>query len=91
MTSLKRRTLLAALAAPAFTRAAPLTGDSVYQLPASLVDQDGRTFELASLRGRPLLASMFYASCEMVCPTIFETIHLTLKALPPAGREARAC
>ncbi len=87
MTRLRRRDALALLAAPAFARAAALPGDSIYQLPATLTDQDGRSFEWASLRGRPLLASMFYASCEMVCPTIFETIHLTLKALPAAGRE----
>lgn len=88
MKELQRRQLLAWLAAPAFAHAAPLPGDSVYQLPASLTDQDGRDFDLATLRGKPLLASMFYASCEMVCPTIFETIHLTLKALPAAERDA---
>ncbi len=86
MTPLRRRAALALLAAPAFGRAAPLPGDSIYQLQATLTDQDGRRFEWSSLRGRPLLASMFYASCEMVCPTIFETIHLTLKALPASDR-----
>ncbi len=87
MKPLRRRQALALLAAPAWARAAPLPGDSVYQLDATLTDQDGRAFELSSLRGRPLLASMFYASCEMVCPTIFETLHLTLKALKAAERE----
>lgn len=88
MNGLRRREALALVAAPVFAGAAtPLPGDSVYQLPAPLTDQDGRIFEWASLRGRPLLASMFYASCEMVCPAIFETIHLTLKALTAAERE----
>jgi protein SCO1/2 len=29
---------------------------------------------------------MFYSSCQMVCPMIFETVHATLKALPAADR-----
>jgi protein SCO1 len=61
-------------------------GNSVYQLHAALTDQDGRAFELESLRGTPVLVSMFYSSCQMVCPMVFETIHSTLKALPAAER-----
>ena len=67
--------------------AAKLPGSSVFQLPATLTDQDGRAFELASLRGQVTLASMFYSSCDKVCPVIFETIAQTLKALPAAERE----
>lgn len=78
---------LAVLSPFAALAAAP-SGTSVYQLPASLVDQDGRAFELSSLRGAPVLVSMFYTSCQMVCPMIFETIHSTLKALPAADRDA---
>jgi protein SCO1 len=74
----------AALPATAATATAP--GDSVYRLAATLTDQDGRAFELASLQGTPLLVSMFYSSCDMVCPMIFETVHATLAALPPAER-----
>ena len=36
----------------------------------------------------PVLVSMFYTSCDMVCPMIFETVHATLRALPPAERAA---
>lgn len=64
----------------------PVPGDSVYRLEARLEDQDGRAFTLATLQGRPVLASMFYTSCDMVCPMIFETLHATLRALPAAGR-----
>jgi len=64
----------------------PPPGDSVYQLDAKLVDQDGHPFALSSLQGGPVLASMFYASCDMVCPMIFETLHATLGALPAAER-----
>ncbi|MGN6529949.1 MAG: SCO family protein [Burkholderiaceae bacterium] len=86
-----RRDLLALLAlAPLAAQglaAPPPPGDSVYQLRAALVDQDGQAFDLASLRGRPVLASMFYSSCRMACPVIFETIHRTVDALAPAARE----
>ena len=82
---LDRRALLlgtlAALALPA--AAAALPGDSIYQLDASLVDQRGQRFTLASRRGEPTLVSMFYSSCQMVCPMIIETIQATLRALPP--------
>lgn len=78
---------LAALAAFPAAAAAP-PGDSVYRLAANLVDQDGRAFSLAALAGTPVLASMFYTSCDMVCPMIFETVHATLRALPPADRAA---
>ena len=81
---------LASLAALPLAHAAPAAapGDSVYRLEAHLVDQDGRAFEWSSLQGGPLLASMFYTSCTMVCPMIFETLHATLKALPAAERSA---
>ena len=92
--ALSRRSLvltLAAMAAVNATRAASaaaeLPGASVYQLKPALADQAGRAFELGSLRGQPALVSMLYSSCEMVCPMIFETIQLTLKALPPAQSE----
>jgi protein SCO1 len=78
---------IAALAcAPAFA-ASELPSSSIYKLDAKLTDQDGRDFELASMRGKPVLVAMFYSSCQMVCPMIFETIHSTLKALPEADRK----
>lgn len=79
-----------ARAAPAAPSAdAPLPSDSLWQLPIELTDQDGHPFQLASLRGTPVLASMFYANCEMVCPLIFETVLQTLRDAGPAV-EARA-
>jgi protein SCO1/2 len=91
-TELRRRELLISLAAlavtPGLARAAggAIPGDSIYRLDAQLQDQDGRPFALSSLQGTPVLASMFYSSCDMVCPMIFETVHATLRALPAAQR-----
>jgi protein SCO1 len=81
---------LGAIALPFASRAAmpALPGDSIYQVRAALVDQDGRAFDLDSHRGTPVLVSMFYTSCQMVCPMIFETVHATLKALPADDRKA---
>ncbi len=92
--NISRRDALLAFAATAFlpivARAAAsgeLPGNSIYQFRPPLTDQDGHAFDIASLRGSPVLVSMFYSSCEMVCPMIFETIQLTVKALPGAERE----
>jgi protein SCO1/2 len=49
-----------AYAAPA----RPLPTDSIYQLPAPLTDQDGRTADWGTRRGRPQLVAMFYTSCQ---------------------------
>ncbi|NOK54991.1 SCO family protein [Burkholderia thailandensis] len=75
----------ATASAPAATASAPAT-DSLYRANAPLIDQDGKTFHLADLRGTPTLVSMFYTSCKMVCPMLFETIGLTLDA---GGEPAR--
>jgi len=76
----------AALAASARAAVAP-PGDSVYQLHPRLVDQDGRPFDYASTRGAPVLASMFYTSCEMVCPLIFESMARTVDAFDKRVRD----
>lgn len=77
---------LAAVATLPGLATAATPGDSIYKLPATLTDAEGKPFELASLQGTPVLASMFYSSCDMVCPMIFETVHATLRALPAADR-----
>ena len=69
--------LLAGLAGGA-QAAGALASGSLYQSDVTLTNQNGRTFHLADLRGQPVLISMFYSSCQMVCPMIFETIRATL-------------
>jgi protein SCO1 len=80
----------ASAAAPAASatetgRAAP-PSDSVYQLPVSLVDQNGQAFELAARRGQPMVISMFYTSCQFVCPMIIDAIKATNNKLTPEER-----
>ncbi|HEX5307221.1 MAG TPA: SCO family protein [Dyella sp.] len=68
-----------AVSAPA-KATAPLPGDSVYQLAATLTDQDGHAASWAARRGTPQIVSMFYASCTMVCPMIIDTMKATRRA-----------
>lgn len=72
-----------ALAAP--LRAAELPGDSVYRLPVALADQDGRAFHWSDRAGKPQLVSMFYTSCQYMCPLIVESLKRTQKAIAQDG------
>jgi protein SCO1/2 len=51
----------------------PLPNDSIYRLTAQFSDQNGQQFQLADKRGQPLLVSMFYTSCQYVCPLIIDS------------------
>ena len=75
--------LLLAVGASAAT---PLPGDSVYNLPFQLTTQSGQQQLLSARRGRPQLVTMFYTSCQMVCPLIIDSLRLTRNALDPAVR-----
>ncbi len=73
----------ALLAAPP---ASPLPADSVYQLEVTLTDQQGREQKLSSHRGQPMLVSMFYTSCQFVCPMLIEAMNDTQAKLKPEER-----
>lgn len=71
-------------ASPAASQAAaPLPADSVYQLPLNLTDQQGQRVTLDAWRGQPVLISMFYTSCEFVCPMLVDAMRDTLAKLSP--------
>lgn len=81
----------ALLAAALFTTgvslaAAPVPGDSVYQLQVTLTDQNGHAEPWAARRGTPQIVSMFYTHCAYVCPMIVETMNQVAKALPPQAQ-----
>ena len=60
-----------------------LPGESVYQLPITLEDQQESKFKLADHSGKVTLVSMFYNSCEFVCPMLIDTIQLLEEKLSP--------
>ncbi len=73
-------------AKPVSAAAQALPGDSVYQLALPLVDQSGRQFDWRSRRGQPQLVSMFYTSCQYICPLIIDSGLAVEKALTPAQK-----
>jgi protein SCO1/2 len=79
--------ILLAFAASVATAADVLPRDSVYQLALPLTDQQGQHFNLAARRGQPMVVSMFYTSCEFVCPMLVDAIQATQRKLTPAERE----
>ena len=79
---------LSLMAASAFAAAGgALPGDSVYQLDLPLTTQDGSTRDWETLRGKPRLVSMFYTSCQYICPLIVDSGKAIEHALTPAQRE----
>jgi protein SCO1/2 len=73
-------------AAPA-GKAAALPRDSVYQLSLPLTDQAGRTADWRTRRGKPQLVSMFYTSCQYICPLIVDSGKAVEKSLTPAQQQ----
>ena len=43
--------------------------------PLVLVDQHGARFDLASMRGTPVLVTFAFAHCEVVCPTVVQEVR----------------
>ena len=82
--SLFAASMLVALSAwGAPTKTSVLPASSVYQLPLPLTDQDGRASTLAAWRGKPVMITMFYSSCQFVCPRIVEALKKTEASLAP--------
>jgi protein SCO1/2 len=67
--------------------APPLPGDSVYQLRLPLTDQSGQTRDWRTRRGKPQLVSMFYTSCQYICPLIVDSGKAVEKSLTPAQQQ----
>ena len=77
--------LVASMSATAAPPALP--GDSVYQVEASVVDQEGRAYAWQALRGRPQVVSMFYAHCHLMCPLIIASGKSLQNSLDPHQRD----
>jgi protein SCO1/2 len=59
---------------------------SVYNLGVEIVGSDGARHGLDELRGHPVLASMFYSTCPIVCPTLITDMRRVEAALPAGAR-----
>jgi len=62
-------------------------GDSLYVLDGKLTDQDGKEVTLANFRGKPVLISMFYATCPHACPMLVSDVRKIDSQLDPALRK----
>jgi protein SCO1/2 len=61
-------------------------GESIYQLQVELTDQNGKHTTLAARRGHPTLITMFYTSCQSLCPVLATTLQRMEGELTPAER-----
>ena len=80
-------TAFGASAATPAASVATLPSASIYHLSTPLTDQNGKQFKLDDRRGRPMLVSMFYTSCQFVCPMLVDALRETEAKLTPAERE----
>jgi protein SCO1/2 len=48
-----------------------------------LTDQSGRTADWRTRRGKPQLVSMFYTSCQYICPLIVDSGKAIDESLTP--------
>ncbi len=60
--------------------------NSIYQLDARFTDDAGRPFALGALRGRPVVLSLFFASCGYACPLLVTDMQALRERLPAAVR-----
>ena len=79
--------LAMATVASAAKPAAALPGDSIYQLQLPLTDSNGQTRDWRALRGKPQLVTMFYTSCQYICPLIIESGKAVERQLTPAQQK----
>jgi protein SCO1/2 len=66
--------------------AAPLTAKSLFNLDATWTDDNGRPVSLASLRGQPVVLTMFFASCGYACPVLVSDMQRLRATLPAEVR-----
>ncbi|HEY0840778.1 MAG TPA: SCO family protein [Vulgatibacter sp.] len=62
-------------------------GDSLYVLDGKLTNQNGKEITLASFKGKPVLISMFYATCPHACPMLVSDIRKIEGQLDPKLRK----
>lgn len=60
-------------------------GPTIYDLDLPLTDDQGATLRLADLRGRTIVASMIYTSCDSVCPRVTQDMKGIERQLREAG------
>jgi protein SCO1/2 len=70
--------------------ATPFTKNSLYQADTVFTTDTGDAFKLSSLRGRPVVLTMFFASCGYACPLTVTDMQAIREKLPAAIRDRAA-
>lgn len=65
------------------------SSESIYQLDGQFTADNGPAFSLGELRGRPVVLSMFFASCGYACPLLV-TDMLAIQGRLPAELRGQA-
>lgn len=65
----------------------PFSDLSLYQLDATYTNDSGRAFTLGELRGRPVVLTMFFASCGYACPMLVSDMTQIREKLPADIRD----
>jgi len=65
----------------------PLGDASLYELDATLVDEAGTPRRFDDFRGRPVVISMFYSSCQTACPVLIEELKELVARIPAERRD----
>ena len=73
----------AQIAAPSSGTSATASAGTADPGAAALIDQDGKPFTLADLRGKVVLLYFGYTFCPDVCPTELQTVSAALDKLGP--------
>lgn len=69
---------------------AAFSSESLYQLEVGFTDDHGQPFTLGSLRGRPVVLTMFFASCGYACPLLLTDMQAIRAKLPAEIRDQAA-
>jgi len=68
----------------------PFNKESLYQIDAAFTTDNGQSFTLGELRGRPVVLTMFFASCGYACPLIVSDMQAIRAKLPAEIRDHAA-
>ena len=66
----------------------PLSRNSLYQTEVGFTNDRGEAVNLVAFRGRPVVLTMFFASCSHACPVLVTVMQQIRDALPKEGEGA---
>lgn len=59
-----------------------MSENSIYQLDAKWTDQNNKTVQLKDFKGKPVVLTMFFASCTYACPILVNDMKKIESELP---------